>query len=341
MEATGNLSELEEKIASLERSEFDLKMQVFYLNKKLADTAQQAADPDHNVINVNMIEDRSVDILALRDDLEYSRQRITELESEVLQLQLTRDNDALEYQKLMLAQPSTDVALLEESRKREREIAKTLADHDTALISKLQSEIDTLQQQHEQDGRLLDACTARLATQTEVVESKDLQITHLQFEIADLSTKVSVLTDTARQQEQLLAAAEQTKRDLAQREQELAATKQENASLKDQITRQEGLMATQAESLAYLRATASQAGQAENEALLTVNAELSQALDAKDEAILTSQRLQYDNEVLRRQLGELRNIRGIPAPPETAHKNGRFGEQSPATVDPKIVDAYK
>ncbi len=89
-------------------------------------------------------------------------------------------------------------------------------------------------------------------------------------------------------------------------------------------------MATQAESLAVLRAAANEGNQAENEELLRIGAELSQALDERDEAVLKSQRVQYDNEVMRKQLSELRSIRGIPAPPA-----------SPAAVDPKIVEAYK
>lgn len=337
MEDGGNLAEMGEKIAALERSEFDLKMQIFYLKQKLS---EQQADGEQGVINVNMIEDRSVDILALRDDLEFSRQRIAELESEVLQLQLTRDNDALEYQKLMLAQPSADVALLEESRKREREIAKTLADHDTALIAKLQADIDSLQLQHEQDASLLEDCTARLAVQTEITQSKDAEIDRLQSEVAELSVKVSVLTDTARQQEQVLASAEQAKIELSKLQLDLTASRQENVSLTDQITRQEGLMATQADSLAYLR---SEVARKENGELLRISAELSQALDERDEAVLNSQRVQYDNEVLRKQLGELRSIRGIPAPPESSTATGRYGrpgDQSPV-IDTKIVEAYK
>jgi hypothetical protein len=315
MEDSGNLADLEAKIATLERSEFQLKMQVFYLHKKLSEGVQSAEDDeDQSVINVNILEDRSVDILALREDLEYSRRRIVDLESEVLQLQLLRDNEAIEFQKLMQMQPSTDVALLEDSRRREREVAKTIAEHDEALISQLQSDIATLQSQHVSDVALVEDCTSRLSAQIEKVDAKDTEIEELRCKLSDMTIKVGILTDTARQQEQLLSEVTSQQVSQAQSEivhAELETLKIENSSLKDLLERQKTTTAIQAEALVQLRKVASEMGQFENGELSRLGAELSQCHDEKEAAQLTTQKLQHENLVLQKQLNDLKGLNGI------------------------------
>eukprot|EP01039_Chlorochromonas_danica_P007429 gene7429-8216_t len=97
MKNSSNLNELEAKIATLERSNFDLKLQLHYLNKKYAN-ATNNPDITGPEVNINVIEDRSADILGLREELDYAKKRILELESEILQIQLVRDKEKTEYQ---------------------------------------------------------------------------------------------------------------------------------------------------------------------------------------------------------------------------------------------------
>lgn len=257
------------------------------------------------------MEDRSVDVLTLREDLDYAKRRIVDLESEVLQLQLLRDNEALEFQKLMQLQPSTDVALLEDSRRREREVAKTIAEHDGALITQLQSDLATLQTQHDRDVTLVEDCTSRLADAMEQVETKDLELLELRSSVADLTKKVGILTDTARQQEQLLSDVSLRQSMQLQSEAteaELESHRIEIASLKEQLELQKTTNSIQTEALVQLRAVASEMGQFENDELSRLGAELGQCHVDKDRAQLAVQKLEHENLVLQRQLNALKGL---------------------------------
>jgi hypothetical protein len=327
-----NLSEQEEKIASLERANFDLKMQVFYLNKKIADGAG-AGDADQDIVNLNVIEDRSVDILALREELEVAKRRIEELESELIQVQLIRDNEALEYQKLLQNQPSSDITLLEDSRRREREIAKTIAEHDAALISQLRQEIDSLQVQHERDVALVEDCTARLAKQMEVFELTSGDLARLREQNNELHSRVTVLTDTARQQEHLLTEVNSHRIDPQMHD----LLRRENVQLKEQVERQKASLANQADALSKLGITASQ----ESHELIRLATELDVCCTARDEATLAQQKLKYENDVLRAQLYELKSISALGQPELSPNSFHRSLLGSTALVDAKLAEAYK
>jgi hypothetical protein len=344
MDAVESLSDQEAKIASLERANFDLKMQVFYLNKKISDGALAESDPDQAAINVNLIEDRSVDIIGLRDELEFAKNRIEELESEVFQLQLIRDNEALEYQKLLQTQPSNDISLLEESRRRERDIAKTIAEHDAALISKLRLEVDSLQQQHERDSKLVEDCTERLTNQMEIQEVTNAELERLREANTELSDKVTVLTDTARQQERLLTEATSSRIDPQVHD----LLRKENTQLKEQVERQKTAIAHQAEALSKL----STASAEESQDMIRLATELDVCCTARDDAVLQSQRLKYENEVLRVQLHELKSIYALG---QSATAMGAAADLSSSTyqhllsasgagsglLDTKLAEAYK
>lgn len=312
MEDSGSLEDLLAKIAKLERNEFQLKMEIFYLHKKLADGTQSLEEnEDQSLSSFNVMDDRSIDFLALREDLELSKQKITELESEVLQLQLLRENEGLEYQRLLQMQPSVDIAMLEESRRREREVAKSVAEHDGAVIAQLQSDLATLQSQHESDVTLVEDCTARLAAQMELGEHKDNELTELRSSVAELTKRVAILTDTARQQEQLLSevsihqAVQSNNEALSV---ELESYRIENASLKDQLERQKATNSIQTEALMQLRTVATEMGKFENEEFTRLGAELSQCHSERESAQLAVQRLEHEKNVLQRQLNELKEL---------------------------------
>lgn len=329
-----NLSEQEEKIAALERANFDLKMQVFYLNKKIADGGG-AVDDGQNAVNINVIEDRSAEIMSLKEELVVARHRIEELQSELLQLQLIRDNEAIEYQKLLHNQPSSDITLLEDSRRREREIAKTIAEHDAALIAQLRQEADSLQVQHERDVKLVEDCTARLAKQMEVFEVTSAELGRIREENQELLNKVTVLTDTARRQEQLLAEAQATNNRIDPQLHDLL--RRENAQLKEQVERQKVSIANQAEALSKLGVSSSQ----ESQELIRLATELDVCCTARDEALLAQQKLKYENDVLRTQLYELKSIHAIGQPELSPASFQKTLLGSASLVDAKVVDAYK
>ena len=312
------LSDLQTKIESLERANFDLKMQVFYLNKKISDGVALSDETDHSNINVNLIEDRSADIIALREELDFSKRRTEELESELFQLQLLRDNEALEYQKMLQSQPSIDITILEESRRREREVAKTVAEHDAQLIAKLRNEIDSLEKQHDRDVKLVEDCTARLTSQMEQSEETNTEITNLREQNNELQNKISVLMETAKQQEQQLTNNNITEQ-----------LKHENIQLKEQIERQKISIANQTAALNKLGSESAN----ESDEIIRMSSELETCYIAKDNAIQQQERLKYENDVLRVQIYELKSVNSVSQEPSPLNRSN--------LLDVKVAEAYK
>ena len=312
------LSDLQTKIESLERANFDLKMQVFYLNKKISDGVALSDETDQSNINVNLIEDRSADIIALREELDFSKRRTEELESELFQLQLLRDNEALEYQKMLQSQPSIDITILEESRRREREVAKTVAEHDAQLIAKLRNEIDSLEKQHDRDVKLVEDCTARLTSQMELSEETNKEITNLREQNNELQNKISVLMETAKQQEQQLTNNNITEQ-----------LKHENIQLKEQIERQKISIANQTAALNKLGSESAN----ESDEIIRMSSELETCYIAKDNAIQQQERLKYENDVLRVQIYELKSVNSVSQEPSPLNRSN--------LLDVKVAEAYK
>ena len=205
MDESATVNEMENKISALERSNFDLKMQLFYLNKKYEGLVTDGDNPEDSML-VNVVEDKSSDVLALREEIEYYQRKVAELEANNLQLQLLRDNESLEYQKVLKLQPNENFAVLEEGRKREREVAKAVAEHDASLIKRLQAEIETLQAQRAGDKKLVDDCTAKLAAQVDATQDREASLAKMHAANLELKSQIDVLTDVARHQELLLSS---------------------------------------------------------------------------------------------------------------------------------------
>jgi DNA repair exonuclease SbcCD ATPase subunit len=190
---SGNLKDMETKINSLERANFDLKLKLHYLNKKYANAGENAPGPD-DPSNRMMMGDTQVDIIAIREENEYSKRRIIELESELLQLQLIRDREAAEFQKaLKMKAPNHQQA--EENRKREREVAMAIAEHDAALIKKLQEETSLLQKQREKDKELIDTLTNDLSRTKLLLDEREKEIEDLKTKNKDLQLKIELLKE--------------------------------------------------------------------------------------------------------------------------------------------------
>lgn len=345
-ETAESLSEQEEKIASLERANFDLKLQVFYLNKKLTDGAlqEQEGDPNEATINLSLADDRNEELLMLRNDLDHAHRKIEELESELLQLNLVRDNEAAEYRKLLHMHPSSDITLLEESRKREQEMAKTVAQHDAALINKLRMDLESMQHEHERDSKLVEDCTARLASQMEIFEATTNELARVREENNELLGKIAVLTDTARQQEFLLSESTANRVDPKVHE----IIRKENAQLKEQLERQKTSISNQSEVLRRLGTAAS----TESQEMIRLATELDVCCTARDDAILQQQKLKYENDVLRVQLHELKSINALgqaggsigpvsELSPASFHRHIQSTGLGPSSLDTKLAEAYK
>eukprot|EP01040_Poterioochromonas_malhamensis_P009644 gene9644-10472_t len=189
---SGNLKDMESKLNTLERANFDLKMKLHYLNKKYVNSNSSTNDVPEGVM---MMGDTQIDVIALKEESEYSKRRILELESELLQLQLLRDRESHEFQKALKMKPSSDTVQQDENRKREREVAKAIAEHDAALIKKLQEESTILQKQHDKDKELVDNLTNELAKTKLLLEERESELEKLQGKNKDLQLKIELLKE--------------------------------------------------------------------------------------------------------------------------------------------------
>lgn len=227
------LNEMETKISSLERSNFDLKLRLHYLNKKymestgttdvqgglggglpqgqlisaanhMAGTSHGAAalgklSPNmlHPEINAHILEgadEKSLDLLQQREENDFLKRRVIELESNNLQLQLLRDHDQQEYQKILSLKPSS-IIQQEEHRKREREVAMAIAEHDAALIKKLQEELTFLSKQKESDQMMIENLSEQLTKKSNVIDDKDKEISRLHEINKDLHHQLEMVFD--------------------------------------------------------------------------------------------------------------------------------------------------
>jgi chromosome segregation ATPase len=131
----GNLNDWESKVSVLERNNFDLKMQVYYLNEKLANNLSDTTTGDEeDEFHEYEYGKRSAELLTLTEENSQYKRRVIELESELLQLRLQQQKESARYEAALRAQPTT----MEEAQKREREAAFAIAEHDAILIHKLE-----------------------------------------------------------------------------------------------------------------------------------------------------------------------------------------------------------
>lgn len=190
--ANSNIKDMETKISSLERANFDLKLRLHYLNKKYVNNEGNEFDDGY--------ENGQGDIATLREENEYSKRRIVDLESELLQLQLLRDREASEFQKALKLK-SPDIIQFEENRKREREVAQAIAEHDAALIAKLQEEVTNYQESTLQDKAVINTMNGEIAHLRSMLDEKEKQLNDYKERNKYLTTKNEELEDKVRRLE--------------------------------------------------------------------------------------------------------------------------------------------
>lgn len=140
-----NVAELQSKVEALERSNFDLRLRLHYLNEKYVNTETSSLSSDNDISKT--VPNNSTDLQAENN---FSKRRILDLESELQQIQQLLDREAAEFQKALKTK-SSDNFHSDESRKRDRDLAQAVADHDSALIDKLKEEVSFLRIQQSTD----------------------------------------------------------------------------------------------------------------------------------------------------------------------------------------------
>lgn len=176
----GTLNELEGKINTLERSNFDLKLRLHYLHSKYGHLESKSPTK-----GANFGYDIREEIQVLTEDNEYAKQRIVELESEILQLQLQREKDAEEYQAALRMKPAA-AQHLEEQRKREREVSLAIAEHDATVIAKLHEDLKAFETQKSSSDNLISSLNEKVAYLSRVLEGKDAEIDSLLMKMREM-----------------------------------------------------------------------------------------------------------------------------------------------------------
>jgi len=191
--------------SSLERANFDLKMQIFYLNQKVAALEKSVVSGEDGANTVTgILESRFVDITALREENSIAQKKISDLEDEVLLLRLS----TLDSSKKSAGNASNEklgngnvkeensvmnsVQLsLDENRKRERQAAQAIAEHDAAVIEKLEKDLQTLQETREADLKEFGVALDRAEKLHMEGIDKDKIISSQKDEIVKLNSLVS------------------------------------------------------------------------------------------------------------------------------------------------------
>lgn len=187
------LNELEFRIESLERENFDLKMQLFYAKNEIK---KLKSLPTHNndgltsplaIINGSTKSGASefdLETVTLNHENKRLRRRVAELETELLQKEVKNGlNQSSMHSPSKQISPSLnksaalDMSQFEANRKSERQVALAIAEHDNIIIQHLESEVARLTAQHYEDMDLVTNCAEKISALTVAVESRDQQLT--------------------------------------------------------------------------------------------------------------------------------------------------------------------
>jgi hypothetical protein len=259
---TLTLSMEQMKIATLERENFDLKMKVYYAhtNEKVSEIEEGNTNADEHDED-----EKHLDLSAIKEN-EYCRNRISELERELEKVRLLLQNEAVENAKAV--QSMGMLGMLEESRKREREVAKAISEHDASLIAQLQEEVQGMQTQGDSDEAGLASLREQVRTQGEqLVFLRELIATQnmehdvqagvleqraqsLQLHNTDLASKLSITQDTQRCIQLIRSSA------LDSDSKELGLLRQENGIMREQLVHQGDSISSQARALLQIQTAA-------------------------------------------------------------------------------------
>jgi hypothetical protein len=206
----------EDKLNKSDSDNFDAKLQAYYSNKKSDnDNTQRKQNPlffDSENLSL-FIEDHCVDTIALREANNSMRRRITDLNSELIELKVKKD---IENPKLLVevGQKSSPVSNtssstglvshIDENRRRERQAQLAIAEHDANLIRLLETEMINLETQHEVDENSVRDNTQRIAHLLQENEEKDLRLAYNDAATLRLDVQIKNLSDQLKSHELLL-----------------------------------------------------------------------------------------------------------------------------------------
>jgi hypothetical protein len=168
---------MEEKVAQLEKANFDLRMKIFYLNEKLAESQVNGQMEDAAADKViNLLQQRDVAADKLKAQLAAQQQRIVELEEELVMVQKRLENEIKVRDSTIEKSNQSTILKVEETLRRERQAALAVAQHDAATILRLEGEVKKFKELYEADQQLLAEATEKCAKLVTTVGERDRDI---------------------------------------------------------------------------------------------------------------------------------------------------------------------
>eukprot|EP01036_Dinobryon_divergens_P031597 gene31597-41027_t len=203
---SANLKDLEAKFNALERVNFDLKMQLFYLNENKQSNIDGLDSKTTSSDDSEDEEDKNIEILLLKDENDILKRKVEELESDLQTLQIAKEKEAEKFQRTLKgkAVSNYNLTILEENHRREREAAIAIAERDSALISKLQQDILKLQSQHDDDVEALSASQAKMNEKSSLLIEKEEVIMKLTAFNSSMKQQLDILTEKSKYHELLI-----------------------------------------------------------------------------------------------------------------------------------------
>lgn len=307
-----NLNEWETKISLLERSNFDLKMQVYYLNEKLNSNIEgeiQGTPSEESEDYEYDYGKRTSDLLTLTEENSSSKRQIIELEAELIKLKIEKNRETERYESALRSKPKDD----EEAQRREREAAFAIAEHDAIMIHKLEQEVQQLIKQKEHDKNLVDQLACELLEKNDLLKDKTYLIADLNAAVHQMKATNGSLLDQVRQFE--VARITSTSDSNEYKDKEIKFLQNESVFLQDQLGRYKTATKTQEETLNNFKAFIA-TKEALNEQMAS---DLRKCLQSRDELQQQCHELKLTNSRYQQQLLE-------------NQKNG---------VDTLTIDAYR
>lgn len=207
------LNDLEMKIDMLERTNFDLKMQLFYANQnsKMKETSSKHNDYS---INSSQLSDSNSEILALKSENDRLRRKISDIESELLQTKVINDlnspaiasnSPSIISDRLNISRISSmDTTIqIEENRRSERLAAMAVANADRSIIKHLENEVNRLTLQHNEDQDLILQCNQRISELSSNLEAREQLISDKDKDIKALKNDIRKLNERSQHQDTL------------------------------------------------------------------------------------------------------------------------------------------
>lgn len=218
-----SLKEFETKIDNLERQNFDLKMQLFYLNEKKNSSILSSSLPSspvktsHKSIDNTIVSLASIDfeeLKALKTENENLKNKLADYETNNLKQSIAKSlNDSLTFSNnlnqksnpnIINSSTLVDLSLIDENRKRERQAALVIAEHDRNIIERQKTEMSSLILLHDNDKKLMNDLTDRINTLNIELKQKDEIINEKNSKVLSLLQLNDAMNDKIKHQDLLL-----------------------------------------------------------------------------------------------------------------------------------------